>query len=186
SPAEPFTPTRDLIDPVTPEHPVFVQRFDRSMYLANSLELKLAGITDRTPNPPNGEIVKDANGRLTGILKGAAADLVRKVIPPISFEQRLVQVRAVLREAREGGVTTMQDLTSAEQLRAYQELKERGELTARIMLRPTLDMVTHTRALGISKGFGDEWRSEEHTSELQSRENLVCRLLLEKKNIKKY
>jgi predicted amidohydrolase YtcJ len=157
SPAEPFTPTRDLIDPVTPEHPVFVQRFDRSMYLANSLALKLAGITDRTPNPPNGEIVKDANGRLTGILKGAAADLVRKVIPPISFEQRLVQVRAVLREAREGGVTTMQDLTSAEQLRAYQELKERGELTARIMLRPTLDMVTHTRALGISKGFGDEW-----------------------------
>ncbi len=153
----PFTPSRDLVDPVTPNHPVFVQRFDRSMYLANSLALKVAGITDSTPNPPNGEIVKDANGRLTGILKGAAADIVRKVIPPIPFEQRLVQVRAVLKEAREGGVTTMQDLTSAEQLRAYQELQEKGELTARIMLRPTLDNVAHTRALGISKGFGDEW-----------------------------
>ena len=152
-----FTPSRDLVDAVTSNHPVFVQRFDRSMYLANSLALKLAGITESTPNPPDGEIVKDANGRLTGVLKGSAANLVRKVIPPVPFEQRLVQVRAVLKEAREGGVTTMQDLTSAEQLRAYQELKKRGELTARIMLRPTLDNVTHTRALGIAKGFGDEW-----------------------------
>jgi hypothetical protein len=153
----PFTPLRDLVDPVTPEHPVFVQRFDRSMYLANSLALKLAGISDATPNPPDGEIVKDANGRLTGILKGSAADLVRKVVPPVSFEQRLVQVRAVLKEAREGGVTTMQDLTSGEQLRAYQEVQRNGELTARIMLRPTLDNAPHVAALGITRGFGDDW-----------------------------
>lgn len=155
--AGPFTPSKELIDPVTPNQPVFVNRFDRSMFLANSVALKLAGVTEATPNPPNGEIVKDASGKLTGILKGSAADLVRKVIPPIPFEQRLVQVRAVLREAREGGVTTMQDLTSAEQLRVYQELQHRGELTARIMLRPTLDNVTHARALGITIGFGDEW-----------------------------
>ncbi|HVL65954.1 MAG TPA: amidohydrolase [Vicinamibacterales bacterium] len=155
--AGPFTPHRDLIDAVTPDHPVFVNRFDRSMFLANSLALKLAGITESTPNPPNGEIAKDAGGRPTGILRGAAADLVRKVIPPVPFEQRLVQVRAVLKEAREGGVTTIQDLTSAEQLRAYQELQRRGELTTRILLRPTLDNVVHARALGISRGFGDDW-----------------------------
>jgi predicted amidohydrolase YtcJ len=153
----PFTPSRELIDAVTPDHPVFVQRFDRSMYLANSLALKLAGIDERTPNPPDGEVVRDSSGRLTGVLKGSAADLVSKVIPPIPFEQRLVQVRAVLKEAREGGVTTMQDLTSGDQLRAYQELKKRGELTSRIMLRPTLDNVAHTRPLGITTGFGDEW-----------------------------
>jgi predicted amidohydrolase YtcJ len=153
----PFTPSRDLVDAATPDHPVFVNRFDRSMFLANSLALQLAGITDATPDPPGGEILKDAAGRPTGVLKGAAADVVRRVIPPIPFEQRLVQVRAVLKEAREGGVTTMQDLTSGDQLRAYQELKARGELTARIMLRPTLDTVTHTTALGITRGFGDEW-----------------------------
>jgi predicted amidohydrolase YtcJ len=155
--AGPFTPSRDLVDPVTSEHPVFVQRFDRSMYLANSLALEAAGITERTANPEGGEIMKDTNGRLTGVLTGSAANLVRRVIPPVPFEQRLVQVRAVLKEAREGGVTTMQDLTGADQLRAYQELHRRGELTSRIMLRPTLDNVTHTRALGISKGFGDDW-----------------------------
>lgn len=153
----PFTPGRNLIDPVTPDHPVFVNRFDRSMYLANSLALRLAGITHATPDPEGGEIVRDRDGYATGILKGTAADLVRKVIPPISFEQRLAQVRAVLKEAREGGVTTIQDLTSGEQLRAYQELYTRGELTTRIMLRPTLDQVAHTAPLGITKGFGHDW-----------------------------
>jgi predicted amidohydrolase YtcJ len=155
--AGPFTPSRDLIDEVTAEHPVLVNRFDRSMFLANTLALKLAGITDNTSNPEGGEIVRDAAGRPTGILKGTAANLVRRAIPPIPFEQRLTQVRAVLAEAREGGVTTVQDLTSGDQLRAYQVLRRRGELTLRIMLRPTLDNVTHARALGISRGFGDEW-----------------------------
>ncbi len=155
--AGPFTPSRDLIDGATPDHPVLVNRFDRSMYLANSLALKLAGITESTPNPEGGEIVKDAKGRPTGILKGTAVQLVTRVIPPIPFEQRLTQVRAVLKEAREGGVTTVQDLTSAEQLRAYQELQKRGELTVRIMLRPTLDRVKEVAALGITRGFGDDW-----------------------------
>jgi predicted amidohydrolase YtcJ len=153
----PFLPTRDLIDAVTPDHPVFLNRFDRSIYLANTRALALARIDEHTRSPAGGEIVKDATGRPTGLLKGTAADLVRKVIPPIPFEQRLVQVRAVLQEAREGGVTTMQDLTTAPQLEAYQELVRRGELTARILLRPTLNNVSHTSALGITAGFGSDW-----------------------------
>ena len=157
SASRPFTPSRELIDAVTPDHPVLVNRFDRSMYLANTKALDMGGITSSTPNPPGGEIVKDAAGRPTGILTGTAADLVRKAMAPISFEQRLVQVRAVLREAREGGITTMQDLTSPEQLMAYQELQRRGELTSRIAIRPTLWMVEHARQLGISRGFGDDW-----------------------------
>lgn len=153
----PFLPSRDLIDPVTPDHPVLLNRFDRSVYLANTRALELAHIDAHTRPPPGGEIIKDAAGRPTGLLKGTAVDLVRKVIPPVPFEQRLVQARAVLQEAREGGVTTMQDLTTAPQLEAYQELMRRGELSARILLRPTLDNVTHTSALGISAGFGSDW-----------------------------
>ena len=153
----PFTPDRRLIDAVTPRHPVLVNRFDRSMFLANSLALEFAGITAETPSPADGEIGRDADGRLTGILRGAAADLVRDVIPPISFEQRLVQVRSVLREAREAGVTTMQDLTSAEQLMAYQHLKAQSELTARLMIRPTIFQADHVAALGLTRGFGDDW-----------------------------
>jgi predicted amidohydrolase YtcJ len=78
------------------------------------------------------------------------------VIPQVPFEQRLAQVRAVLKEARESGVTTMQDLTTAPQLQAYQELRRRGELTARILLRPQLWEAPHVAALGISRGLGDD------------------------------
>lgn len=90
--APPFTPDRRMIDGVTREHPVLISRFDGSMHLANSLALELAGIGEATAAPPGGEIAKDASGRLTGNLKGAAVDLVRKAIPPIPFEQRLAQV----------------------------------------------------------------------------------------------
>lgn len=155
--AGPFTPDRSLIDAVTPEHPVLVSRFDRSMYLANSLALERAGITENTPNPSEGEIARDADGRLTGILKGTAIKLVEDVITPMSFEQRLIGVSAVLKEAREGGITTIQDLTSGEQLLAYQELRRRGELTARIMIRPNIFQVEHALAIGLSRGFGDDW-----------------------------
>lgn len=155
--AGPFTPNRQLIDEATANHPVLVSRFDRSMYLANSLALELAGIDEDTPEPRGGVIERDASGNLTGILRGAAARMVMDVIPPTPFETRLTQVRAVLEEARTGGVTTIQDLTTAPQLEAYRELQRRGELTARILLRPTLDNVTHVAALGITQGLGDDW-----------------------------
>lgn len=152
-----FVPDRALIDRVTPDHPVLVNRFDRSVFLANGRALALAGIGPETPAPDGGEIARDASGRLTGVLIGTAVDLVRKVIPPVPFGQRLVQVRAVLREARESGVTTIQDLSSPEQVRAYQELWRLGELTARLRLRPTLFMVDHVAALGLGQGFGHDW-----------------------------
>jgi predicted amidohydrolase YtcJ len=73
------------------------------------------------------------------------------------FEQRLVGVREVLEEARRGGVTTIQDLSSAEQVMAYQHLKRTGELTVRIMIRPQIYEVEHVAALGLSVGFGGNW-----------------------------
>ncbi|MGD8727945.1 MAG: amidohydrolase [Gemmatimonadales bacterium] len=153
----PFTPDRSLIDSVTPNHPVLVNRFDGSMFLANSLALELAGVDENTPVPQGGVIERDASGRLTGILRGRAVTLVRRAIPPTPFETRLAQVRAVMQEAREGGVTTMQDLTRGPQLQAYRELQRRGELTVRINLRPQLSEVDHVAALGISAGLGDDW-----------------------------
>jgi predicted amidohydrolase YtcJ len=146
-----------LIDAFTPEHPVLVSRFNRSMYLANSTALQLAGIDETTPDPVGGEIVRDTDGRLTGILRGTAVDLVQNVIPPMPFDQRLVGVRAVLKEARQGGVTTIQDLTDAEQMRAYQRLYSTGELTARIMARPNIFQGAHIQALGITRDFGNDY-----------------------------
>src|SRR5690606_27838573 len=75
-----FTPHRDLIDAATPNHPVLVNRFDGSESLANSVALRFAGIDESTPVPSGGEIRRDADGRLTGIVTGSAAALVRRAM----------------------------------------------------------------------------------------------------------
>ncbi len=155
--AEPFTPHRDLIDDFTPDHPVLVSRFDRSMHLANSRALDLAGINENTLNPSDGEFVRDENGHLTGILKGSAFLQVRRAMPEKSFDLRMAEFEAVQGEARRSGITTIQDLTSPEMLRVYQETRRRGNLTVRVNLRPTLFMVEHIASLGITRGFGDDW-----------------------------
>jgi len=157
APQERFKPHRDMIDDVTPDHPVLVNRHDREVFLANSKALELAGVNERTRAPRGGTIERDASGRLTGILTGTAVDLVRRVIPPLPFDTRLANFMAVLEEARAGGVTTIQDLTRAPQVQVYREVQRRGELTCRIQLRPMLDMVEHVDALGISEGVGDDW-----------------------------
>ncbi|HET6933960.1 MAG TPA: amidohydrolase family protein, partial [Candidatus Angelobacter sp.] len=75
----PDLPTKELIDPVTPNTPVWVNRYDGHESLANSLALRLAKIDARTPDPPGGQIVRDAQGNPTGILRDAAQDLVFKI-----------------------------------------------------------------------------------------------------------
>ena len=58
----PQLPTRSLIDDRTNATPVFVSRYDGHMALANSAALGRAGVTERTADPPGGEIVRDARG----------------------------------------------------------------------------------------------------------------------------
>ena len=131
-----FLPDKTLIDPVTGDHPAFISRFDQQLHLANSLALKAAGITRDSEDPESGEIVRDENGEPTGLLRGTAAELVRKVIPPPSKEQRLAEARRALEEARRWGVTTLHDNTADfEQLELLQELQKKDELTARIWAR---------------------------------------------------
>src|SRR5439155_1098325 len=75
-------PTKDLIDPLTPNTPVFVSRLDGHMALANSLALKLAGVNPQTKDPPGGAIVRyPKTGEPTGILKDAAMSFVAQKIP---------------------------------------------------------------------------------------------------------
>src|SRR5271155_4960031 len=75
----PDMPTKEMIDALTPDTPVFVSRYDGHMGLANSVALRLAGITAQTPDPPGGTIVHDAQGNPTGALKDAAMDPIFKV-----------------------------------------------------------------------------------------------------------
>lgn len=131
-----FLPTKDLIDPVTGDHPALISRFDQQLFLANSLALKAAGITRETPDPEGGEILRDKQGRPNGLLRGTAAELVRRVIPPPSYAQRRREALRALEEARRWGVTGLHDnVANFEQLELLRELQRSGELTARIWAR---------------------------------------------------
>jgi predicted amidohydrolase YtcJ len=150
-------PTRRAIDAATPEHPVFVQRLDGHMSLANSLALRLAGVTRETADPPGGTIVRDAAGEPTGVLKDNAADLVTRVIPEPSREMNLRAARAALAEAARVGVTTIQDNSSVDALPTYRELRARGELTARMHVWRYASAMPALMQAGIGSGLGDEW-----------------------------
>ena len=146
-----FDPQRGMIDSITPNTPVLISKWDRSAHVANSKALQLAGATC------SWEGVNCVNGQPTGRLTTAAANRVRRAIPPKPLDQRLTESRAALAHLRALGVTTIHDNTGPEQMEVYQELKRRGELTTRIYMRPTMDKCPQLRAVGIRHGFGDEW-----------------------------
>jgi len=150
-------PTRAHIDAVTPDHPVFVQRLDGHMALANSLALRLAGVTRDTADPAGGTIVRDASGAPTGILKDNASDLVARAIPEPSREMSLRAARAALEEAARVGVTTVQDNSAVDALPVYRELRARGELTARMHVWRYASAMPALIQAGIRSGLGDEW-----------------------------
>src|SRR5207244_9689828 len=148
-------PTKELIDPVTPDTPVFVNRYDGHMALANSLAPRMAGVSAKTPDPPGGTIVRDAQGNPTGALKDAAMEYVNKVIPPLTHEQRLLAVKRALAHAASFGVTSVQDMNPEyADIAVFSELLQRGELTARIYAAPFIMRVDDQAKIGVRHAFG--------------------------------
>jgi hypothetical protein len=165
APRPEFRPDRKIIDSVSGQHPAFIRRFDGAMHLANSLALAAAGITRDTPDPPGGEIVRDAAGEPTGLLIGAAAHLVAKVIPPPGYAQRRAEALRALEEARRFGVTTVHDnVASFDQLQLLYDLKSSGLLTARVWARMWLsewekvrDYARENNLPVVPGGWGDDF-----------------------------
>jgi predicted amidohydrolase YtcJ len=150
-------PTRQLIDAAADGHPVFVNRLDGHMALADSQALKLASITRDTPDPPGGTIVRDAQGEPTGVLKDAAMGAVYRVIPPPTAGQIADAVRAAMRYAAENGVTSVQDMSAApEILRVYESLLADGALTVRIYGSQPLATWQRLDAVGLHAPFGGD------------------------------
>ena len=127
-------PTREQLDALVPDRPAYMECYDGHTGWANSMALELAGITRKTPNPVNGIIVKDPRtGEPTGVLKEAAQQLVRAVLPEVTREDRLRALRAAIREAHRVGVTSVQNASgSAEEFELYREIQKAGELQVRV------------------------------------------------------
>lgn len=149
-------PTKELIDRFTPDTPVFVNRLDGHMALANSLALRLAGVTRQTLDPPGGVIVRDKSGEPTGVLKDAAQSFVWKVIPPSTFEEKIEAARSATNYAAKLGVTSVQDMSAGADVGIYQALLERGELKTRIYAVAPLPQWERLARTGVRAHFGSE------------------------------
>jgi predicted amidohydrolase YtcJ len=137
----PILPDHELIDSVTPENPMFVNRFEGHSSLANSLAMKLAGIDRDTKDVPGGEIVRNTHGDPTGIFKDAARSLVERCIPAASEAQVISAILTAQQHAAQYGVTSVQEMgvlglrradTLETVIRAYQKLQAQHQLHVRV------------------------------------------------------
>jgi predicted amidohydrolase YtcJ len=134
---------------------VWVNRYDGHESLANSVTLRLAGITAKTPDPAGGQIVRDAQGNPTGVLRDAAQELVNKVMPPMSSAHRMRAIHQALEHAASLGVTSVQDMNPPfDDVKAYAELQEKGALTTRIYAAPMEIDWKDQGKIGIRHAFG--------------------------------
>lgn len=147
-------PDRSWIDSVTPNNPVFVDRLDGHMALANSAALKQAGITRSTREIPGGAIVRRADGEPTGVLKDEAQGPVLAVIPNPSESQSDAALARAMDWAASKGVTAVADVDVPwYEVAALRRAHAAGKLTTRVSvyvpLRDWRRMVDTVRAHGI-------------------------------------
>jgi predicted amidohydrolase YtcJ len=149
-------PTKEMIDAVTPDNPVFINRLDGHMALANSLALKLAKVDKNTIDIDGGVIVRDAGGNPTGIFKDNAQSYIDRAIPPMSFEQKMEALETATNYAASFGVTSIQDMSAGTDVGVYQEMLRRGKLKTRVYAVSTLGDWERWKRAGITHAFGSE------------------------------
>jgi predicted amidohydrolase YtcJ len=156
-------PSRAWIDAVTPNHPVWVNRLDGHMSLANSAALKAAGVTRATAHIEGGEIVRDSSGEPTGVLKDNAMSLVDRVAPPPSPEMEDRALLAAMKYVNERGITSVHNMGTWRELDTFARARKIDALTTRIYAAVPLDGweklrdAVQARTYGGADGRGDEW-----------------------------
>lgn len=126
--------SRKLIDAVVPDRPVVLWSTDGHTVWVNSKALELAGITDETPDPPDGRIDRDRQGKAIGSLQESADSLVSAVAPATTDAQRQQGLRYAIKLLNGFGITAIQDASVDEgDLKTYKTLDSSGELSLRVV-----------------------------------------------------
>jgi len=156
-------PRRDWIDAVTRDHPVWINRLDGHMALANSVALKAAGVTRAATDVAGGEIVRDTRGEPTGLLKDNAMGLVDRSVPEPSDEMRDRALAAAMKYVAEQGVTSVHNMGTWSDLETFARARKAKGLSTRIYSVVPLASwerlrdVVSKKEFGGSDGRGDAW-----------------------------
>lgn len=128
-------PTRQWIDSVSGDHPVYITRYDGHMALANSKALGLARINRNTMDPPGGKILRDAKGEPTGLIKDEAMPLLDRAVPPDSDADLDTYFKRASQHAVEHGFTAVDDVSAFggwKELETYRRAEKNGNMLCRI------------------------------------------------------
>lgn len=151
--------SRQDLDAAVPDRPVLVRHRGGHTVFVNSLALRLAGVDDKTPDPPGGRFEHDREGRLTGHVGDRATAVFEKLIAyqPTRDDYR-AGARLISQMMASKGVTSACDADASPQdLQGYQDAREAGELRVRIYSHITVRALDKMIAAGLHTGFGDEW-----------------------------
>jgi len=127
-----LTAHRRYLDAAFPDRPVVIRDRDGHQALANSRALVLAGVTAATPDPEDGRIERDADGRPTGLLKERAARLVLERLPPMTVEATYALLLEEMDSAASVGLTSLQDATAG----GFTEIEQAREPGQKMIFTP--------------------------------------------------
>jgi predicted amidohydrolase YtcJ len=150
-------PERSWIDSVTPNNPVWINRLDGHMNLANTLALRAAKITRDTKDVNGGTIVRDAAGEPTGIFKDNAMDLMSGAVPEPSLEMSLRALDSAMTYVAERGVTSVHHMGGWGDLAVFERAHAMGALRTRISAAVPLSTWAQLRDTVAARGRGDDW-----------------------------
>jgi predicted amidohydrolase YtcJ len=144
---DPRWPSAAQLDAAAGDTPVCLWSFDYHELIVNSAAMRAVGVGDGTPDPPHGRIMRDEQGRPTGLMVEAAAKLVWSRVPEPSAEQRREQVRAAAADLASHGFEEVHDLLAPPWLGVMLgEMDRRGELPVRVLLYPRLEDLDAVKA----------------------------------------
>jgi hypothetical protein len=150
-------PQRDWVDSITPNNPLWINRLDGHMALANSAALAAAGVTRNTRDVAGGTIVRDARGEPTGVLKDNAMDAVDTAVPapPLELEDRALDT--AMAYVAEQGVTSVHNMGSWRDLAVFERARGADRLRTRIYAAVPLASWEQLRDTVAARGRGDAW-----------------------------
>ena len=148
-------PTREWIDSVTQNNPVWVNRLDGHMSLANTAALKATGVSDQAKDVAGGAIVRNKKGKLTGVFKDNAESLVNSQTPKPPANQEDLALDTAMHYVASKGVTSIHNMGG------YVETFERAHIAKKMITRIysiiTLSKWSELKAKVDQQGFGDKW-----------------------------
>ncbi|HUQ99811.1 MAG TPA: amidohydrolase, partial [Gemmatimonadaceae bacterium] len=150
-------PQRSWIDSVTPNNPVWLNRLDGHMNLANTAAMVAAKVPMTGGDVPGGTIVRDAGGAPSGVFKDNAEDLIDRAVPDPTSEQLDRALDAAMSYVAERGVTSVTHMGSWADLAAFESAHKSGKLRTRIYAAVPLSMWARLRDTVAARGHGDSW-----------------------------